>query len=571
MEIMELLYSTRLAADIAVDVVFEGTVLLGAVWLITRLMASRPAAERHAVWTVGFVLALAMPFAGSVLPQRSLALLEYPRDLISMEMSVPTVGAARAGEAPGRALADAEGSAPGAVMGAAPASPGAPAPSSWWERFEAPAAAGFLLLWWVGVLGFSVRIAGHWIRAALITRRGEAVPPDGAPAVMAGTEARRLGIRRRVRVVYSDHLGIPLTWGALRPVLILPSAAASWPEGRLRAVVLHELAHVRRWDFLSHQLAEAARAFYWANPLLWLAGRAAARERERACDDEVLRRGVGPAEYAEILLEMARTYAGLPARVRPGLEGGLAMARPGGLGDRVSDILETATPRRRGRSPVILGASLVLGLVAVPLGSVSLLASAPGTGTVAEMVASLEHGDAAVRLRAVRNLGRWCIGQAHEAVAGALLDDPDPEVRFTAAFALGTYGYLPSLTPLEKALDDEDEDPKVRLMALEMLGRIDTRESAQAVLPYLDHRDPTLRWMAVKSLSKMESQEEWLRPRLGRVLLHDEDERARGAAASALHDDGCDEVVAWLERARSDASPTVRARVEEALRHFGAA
>ena len=119
---------------------------------------------------------------------------------------------------------------------------------------------------------------------------------------------------------------MPMTWGIVRPVVMLPADAAQWPADRLRTVLLHELIHVRRCDLLAQALAQVACCLYWFHPLAWLALRQLRDERERACDDAVLLQGVPPHEYAAQLLDMVR---GLRVR-RSTLAGAPAMAESSG-------------------------------------------------------------------------------------------------------------------------------------------------------------------------------------------------------------------------------------------------
>ena len=112
-------------------------------------------------------------------------------------------------------------------------------------------------------------------------------------------------------------------------------------EARQRIVLLHELVHVQRCDFLANLIAQFACAFHWFNPLVWLAARRIGCEREQACDDVVLRKGTKPAGYAEEVLRIAAqpSLRGLEAF------GALMMARPSSLEGRLLAILDGTRDR----------------------------------------------------------------------------------------------------------------------------------------------------------------------------------------------------------------------------------
>jgi len=132
---------------------------------------------------------------------------------------------------------------------------------------------------------------------------------------------------------------MPMTWGIRRPAILLPAEADNWTAEWRRDVLLHELAHVKRHDFLIQLMAHFACAVYWFHPMVWLAATRLREERERACDDHVLRAGATPSTYASHLLDIARGLRA--ARARPSLAS-VAMARPAQL----------ATPAdRRARPP----------------------------------------------------------------------------------------------------------------------------------------------------------------------------------------------------------------------------
>ena len=135
---------------------------------------------------------------------------------------------------------------------------------------------------------------------------------------------------------------MPMTWGWLRPVVLLPSDSVGWPEDRRRVVLMHELAHVKRWDCLTQQFAQVSCAAYWFNPLSWWASMRMMEEREKACDNLVLLAGREPSEYAGHLLALVRER-----RSQRGVSmAAVAMARGANLEGRLRAILDPrATPR----------------------------------------------------------------------------------------------------------------------------------------------------------------------------------------------------------------------------------
>lgn len=180
-------------------------------------------------------------------------------------------------------------------------------------------------------------------------------------------------VTRAVALYRSDAVSMPMTWGMLRSVIVLPAEAVSWSEERRCVVLLHELAHVRRRDGATQFMASVACALWWFHPLAWYAARRMRVEREHACDDMVLAAGTVPADYAAHLLELARQYrASFTAPVLT-----LAMARPGHLEGRLLTVLAGPSGRAApGRFAV--GASAVCTLVLVAgVGAVQPTAAVP--------------------------------------------------------------------------------------------------------------------------------------------------------------------------------------------------
>jgi beta-lactamase regulating signal transducer with metallopeptidase domain len=220
-------------------------------------------------------------------------------------------------------------SAPVSAVSARPVLPTATA-SSW--NIGAKDVAMALFAFWLAGFGWSVlRLLIGAIGVNALQMSSKPIADRPGLADLDGCDLRM-----------ADDQSGPMTWGALQPVILLPSGALEWPPERLRTVLLHELAHVRRLDSLAQTLSRIACALYWPNPLAWIGGRAMRREAEIAADDAVIGAGVRPSLYANELLRLATAYRG--AQVAPGA--GLSMAAKSALEARVKSILGGDTLRK---------------------------------------------------------------------------------------------------------------------------------------------------------------------------------------------------------------------------------
>src|SRR4029079_15890236 len=155
--------------------------------------------------------------------------------------------------------------------------------------------------------------------------------------------AAALGLRH-VRFLRGARGTMPMAWGIVRSSVLVPADADEWPAHRVRVVLLHELAHVKRRDCVTHLVAPIACAAYWFNPLAWMAARRLRTERERACDDLVLSSGTRGSDYADQLLDIARVMqAGRFPAVFAGAS--LAMAKRSQLEGRLIAILDPSVRR----------------------------------------------------------------------------------------------------------------------------------------------------------------------------------------------------------------------------------
>jgi beta-lactamase regulating signal transducer with metallopeptidase domain/ankyrin repeat protein len=158
---------------------------------------------------------------------------------------------------------------------------------------------------------------------------------------LAALISREYGLKRLVRLLQSRNSSILVTWGVVRPEVIVPAGSGEWPEDRVRLVLRHELAHIQRGDWLVQMIAQTLRILYWFNPLLWIVCRRLRLESECACDDAVLSNDIEGHEYAGHLLDVARAL-NRPDRA---WSAALTMARPSTIERRFSAMLNPALNR----------------------------------------------------------------------------------------------------------------------------------------------------------------------------------------------------------------------------------
>jgi uncharacterized protein (TIGR03435 family) len=150
----------------------------------------------------------------------------------------------------------------------------------------------------------------------------------------------------------------PGVFGVWRPILLLPDGITSHlAPGELDAILAHELCHIRRRDNLAAALHMAVEALCWFHPLVWWLGGRLMEERERACDEEVLRSGSEPAVYAEGILKICERYAASPFPFSAGVTGG-------NLRERIEEIMTNCSrPRLSVGKKLLLAAAGMLAVI----------------------------------------------------------------------------------------------------------------------------------------------------------------------------------------------------------------
>ena len=521
-----------------VDVALKVTALLGAAWAMSLLLRGRAASSRHAVWTGLMAAALVLPLFGALAPSVELAWL--PANPPGMQQP-----ASRAAIDFG-ARAGGDRSAPAVLHDSVERA----TPPSQTPRFTLTITQAIAGLWLFVALLFAMRIA---LAHAQARRMLDAcVDPPVALVDALASVARELNVRvPPLRLAAAGTM--PAVIGVLRPSVIVPADAMAWTAERLRLVLLHECAHVRRRDALLQVIASLATAAYWWHPLTWVAARRVVRERELACDDLVIATGTPGSAYASHLIDIARALK--PSR-QPALAA-LAMARSSELEGRLIALLEDRPRRSRPSRALALGLGLALvALLAVAPLKLVARGAAPMPATAQPAATQPPAGQAPVGQAPVAQAPGAEVADARPDAGAQAAAQPAPQVRASEQVDTAPAPQMEAAftDALLRALDDEDADNRV--LALIALSRAQRTEFVPELVRRLEDPDRDMRAMALLNLIRMEREE--ARAFLPRALK-DESSDVRAAGLIGLRKLNHPGRRALALRAGADSSDDVRA------------
>jgi uncharacterized protein (TIGR03435 family) len=217
------------------------------------------------------------------------------------------------------------------------------------------------VVWLTGVIA----VLATWLvrrrRVAAIVRASMRVD-DGPELAALRRLERRAGLSRPIPMVASPAPLEPGVFGIFRPVLIWPaSIGAHLNADQLVTILSHEVAHVRRRDNLAAAIQTFVEALFWFHPLVWWIGARLVEERERACDEDVVRAGGEPEVYAETILTACRVFLEAPHACVAGVTGS-------DLKKRIERIMNNTATRRLTTSSKLLLTAGTIGTLLVPVG-----------------------------------------------------------------------------------------------------------------------------------------------------------------------------------------------------------
>ncbi|GAB3656877.1 hypothetical protein GCM10028791_29040 [Echinicola sediminis] len=160
-------------------------------------------------------------------------------------------------------------------------------------------------LWLLGALFFAVKLTGGLLDLRNLHRKHHQSAP--APLIQkVNSLVASMGFYRKVKVLKSHLIHVPITYGILKPVILIPTGLLlNTPPAQLEAIIAHELAHIKRYDYLINILQRILEVLFFFHPCFWWINEVIEKERENACDDMVLHLGFTPKDLAYGLAEVA--------------------------------------------------------------------------------------------------------------------------------------------------------------------------------------------------------------------------------------------------------------------------
>jgi bla regulator protein BlaR1 len=359
-----------------IDHLWQSTLCVGAAALAALALGRAAAHVRYAVWLAASIKFL-IPFAALAALGRRFAWRTVPADAVTNPPTPAPALELLAQPFSSEALA-------GAVVTVAPAGSAS-------LLALAPWIAGSV--WVGGTLVVAAIWLARWRRVARSVAAARPLDDGRELEILRRLEARAAS-SRPIAIRLSSGTLEPGVFGVRRPVLLWPaSISARLTDSQIEAILAHELAHVRRHDNITAALHMVVQAVFWFHPLVWWLGARLVDERERACDQDVLRAGAEPDDYAEGILRTVRSYIESPLVCVAGVTGS-------DLKRRIEDIMQNRTDvsLRTWQKGLLLAAGLTVFSVPIASGALTVrvvAAQEPATPALAFESASVKRNNSA--------------------------------------------------------------------------------------------------------------------------------------------------------------------------------
>lgn len=312
-----------------------------------------------------------------------------------------------------------------------------------------------LFVWLAGivVLVFFLLREISWLQ----TFRYHAIKPGANINDLVDDLMNKISLERKVQLLFSSKINTPLTFGTLRPTIILPKEAEEWNDNKLSIVILHELIHIKRNDYLTNLITSLGVVLCWYNPFAWIALNKQKVECEKACDEAVLATGINPSTYATELLSLAEISQG--AKVQ--FSTSISILGSSSMKQRIKSIIQN--PKKR----LALSRSLTMVLVLFVLFetySLSAVKFYSEEKSIDNPIEFINSTDLTKRLEASRLLIDDRDPKNIYPILQRLEIEPDAEVRSNLIVAYAKFESSKNFYRVAKHINAENLDVKLQVL-----------------------------------------------------------------------------------------------------------
>lgn len=290
---------------------------------------------------------------------------------------------------------------------------------------------------------------------------------------------QQTGLSRSPRILLSQTMSIPITFGWQHPIILLPQQAINWDDERIRQVLLHELIHIKRADYFFNILSVGVKGLYWFNPISWIQIEQFRLTREWACDEQLLAMGINKFSYAENLVAIAKLSQSAPLRQLPP-----TFAKSHSLVTRVKRVLNPPPQVSKGTGfqLMALTAVVLLSLFSLSLNLRTINKKPYSKAANRQALEHLRSVDTAQKIVGLDQLGQWGRRNSFTYIKPLVLDN-NPETRKKALWAVQQIGCLPAFHLISQQLQDDNDE--IQQYASDLLATYPSAKLQAYLLDYL--------------------------------------------------------------------------------------
>ena len=218
----------------------------------------------------------------------------------------------------------------------------------------------FLIVWLAGALTVFLRSNYGKVQAKKIVKIGEKIRQKKIVLLFEDL-CKRNNLDIFIPLYVSTQVSSPFTFRVFKPIIVIPEEMVSWSKNEIKPVLLHEIHHIKRRDYLTQTMAALICAVFWFVPAVWIALKQLYAEQENSCDEGVIQNGINPRHYVRQMVRLACSM--VSTTVNPGLS--MVTGRRKTFERRIINILKSGGKTMKKKNDILTGLAFILVILAI--------------------------------------------------------------------------------------------------------------------------------------------------------------------------------------------------------------